>query len=169
MENSKEQKLGGFLKQCREDEKLTLRDVENETDISNAYLSQAIGARINFTEALATALPYPDEHFDAIVSSLFFHHLTPESKRKTLLEVRRVLKTGGTLHIADWGKPANLLMKFASTPVEWLDGATAKDSYAGKLPELMAGAGFADIIETADYSTVFGTLRLHRASKKRGE
>ncbi len=46
MENSKEQKLGGFLKQCREDEKLTLRDVENETDISNAYLSQLEGNKI---------------------------------------------------------------------------------------------------------------------------
>ena len=126
----------------------------------------ASGAEINFTEAFSTALPYPDEYFDAIVSSLFFHHLTPESKRKTLLEVRRILKTGGTLHVADWGKPANLLMKFASTPVQWLDGATTKDSYAGRLPELMAEAGFADIIETADYSTVFGTLRLDRAVKK---
>lgn len=128
--------------------------------------AQAVGAQINFTEAFATALPYPDEYFDAIISSLFFHHLTSESKRKTLLEVWRTLKTGGTLHIADWGKPANLLMKFASMPVQWLDGATTKDSYAGKLPELMAGAGFAGIVETADYSTVFGTLRLYRAMKK---
>lgn len=129
----------------------------------------ASGAEINFTEAFSTALPYPDEHFDAIVSSLFFHHLTPENKLKTLAEIRRVLKSSGTLHVADWGRPANLLMRFASTPVQWLDGATTKDSYQGKLPELMAEAEFADIIETADYSTVFGTLRLHRASKKRGE
>ena len=121
---------------------------------------------IRFDEGMSFDLPYADASFDRVVSSLFFHHLTPESKRKTLLEVRRILKTGGTLHVADWGKPANLLMKFASTPVQWLDGATTKDSYAGRLPELMAEAGFADIIETADYSTVFGTLRLDRAVKK---
>lgn len=125
----------------------------------------ASGAEINFTESYSTALPYPDENFDAIVSSLFFHHLTPENKRKTLLEVRRVLKTGGTLHIADWGKPSNLLLKLASMPVQWLDGATTRDSYAGKLPEIMAEAGFSSIIETADFGTVFGTLRLHRAEK----
>lgn len=125
----------------------------------------ASGAEINFTESYSTALPYPDEHFDAIVSSLFFHHLTPENKRKTLLEVRRVLKMGGTLHIADWGKPSNLLMKLALMPVQWLDGATTRDSYAGKLPEIMAEAGFSSIIETADFGTVFGTLRLHRAEK----
>lgn len=125
----------------------------------------ASGAEINFTESYSTALPYPNEHFDAIVSSLFFHHLTPENKRKTLLEVRRILKTGGTLHIADWGKPSNLLMKLASMPVQWLDGATTRDSYAGKLPEIMAEAGFSSIVETADFGTVFGTLRLHRAGK----
>lgn len=124
------------------------------------------GAEINFTESNSTALPYPNEHFDAIVSSLFFHHLTPENKRKTLLEVRRVLKTGGTLHIADWGKPSNLLMKFVSMPVQWLDGATTKDSYAGKLPEIMKEKGFSNIIETGGFNTVFGTLRLHRAEKK---
>ena len=124
------------------------------------------GAVINFTEAFSTALPYPDEHFDAVVSSLFFHHLTPENKRTTLAEVRRVLKAGGTLHVADWGKPANLLMKVASLPVQWLDGATTKDSYQGKLPDLMAEAGFADIAQTADFDTFFGTLRLHRATKK---
>lgn len=40
MENANEQKLGDFLKKCREDAKLTLRDVEDATEISNAYLSQ---------------------------------------------------------------------------------------------------------------------------------
>lgn len=123
-------------------------------------------AEIIFTEAFSTELPYPDDYFDAIVSSLFFHHLTPENKLKTLKEIQRVLKSDGTLHIADWGKSANLLMKIASLPIQWFDGATTKDSYQGKLPELMAEAGFSNIIETADYKTVFGTLRLHRAEKR---
>jgi len=123
-------------------------------------------AEIIFTEAFSTELPYSDDYFDAIVSSLFFHHLTPENKRKTLLEVQRVLKTGGTLHIADWGKSSNLLMKLASMPIQWLDGATTKDSYAGKLPEMMAEAEFSNVSETADFNTVFGTIRLHCAEKK---
>lgn len=46
MQKSSEQKLGGLLKKCREDEGLTLRDVEDETDISNAYLSQLEGSKI---------------------------------------------------------------------------------------------------------------------------
>ena len=125
----------------------------------------ANGTEINFTEGFSIALQYPDEYFDAVVSSLFFHHLTSENKLKTLLEVRRVLKSGGTLHVADWGKPANPFMKLASMPVQWFDGATTTDSYQGKLPELMAETGFADINETGSFGTVFGTLRLHRAVK----
>jgi transcriptional regulator with XRE-family HTH domain len=46
MENSNQQKLGDLLKQCREDRKLTLRNVEDETGISNAYLSQLEGNKI---------------------------------------------------------------------------------------------------------------------------
>ena len=128
--------------------------------------AEASGAEINFAEAFSTALPYPDNYFETVVSSLFFHHLTPENKRKTLREIRRVLKIGGALHVADWGRPANFLMKLASTPVQWLDGATTKDSYAGKLPELMAETGLTSVVETAEFSTVFGTLRLHRAEKR---
>lgn len=46
MKNSKEQKLGDFLKKCREDKALTLRNVEDATEISNAYLSQLEGNKI---------------------------------------------------------------------------------------------------------------------------
>ena len=128
--------------------------------------AEASGAEINFSEAFSTAMPYDDEYFDAVATSLFFHHLTPGNKRKTLLEIRRVLKPGGTLHVADWGKPANLLMKIASLPVERLDGETTKDSYEGKLPGMMEETGFAGVAEFAAFSTVFGTLCLHRAEKK---
>lgn len=33
---------------------------------------------VKFDHALSNNLPYPDAHFDRIVSSLFFHHLTWE-------------------------------------------------------------------------------------------
>lgn len=123
------------------------------------------GEELNFTESYSTALPYPDEHFNAVVSSLFFHHLTPENKRRTLREVSRVLKSGGMLHVADWGKPASVLMKIVSQPIIWLDGTTTKDSFAGKMPDLMTEAGFKEINETANFGTFFGTIRIHKARK----
>lgn len=123
------------------------------------------GAEINLDQGLSFEMPYGGEYFDTVVSSLFFHHLTPENKRKTLAEVFRVLKPNGFLYVADWGKPANFLMKIASLPVQWLDGATTRDSFRGMLPELITEAGFTEITETAAFNSMFGTIKLHKAEK----
>jgi SAM-dependent methyltransferase len=111
-------------------------------------------------------LPYADESFDRVVSSLFFHHLTRENKLKTLREVWRVLKRGGGLHIADWGLPANFLMQIASRGIELLDGAeTTSDNFKGLLPKLTAEAGFESVAEINYYNTLFGTIRLLESHK----
>jgi hypothetical protein len=49
-----------------------------------------------------------------------------------------------------------------------LDGfATTRDSVMGVLPELLSLAGFETVELTRNYSTLFGTLSLHRARKPR--
>lgn len=121
---------------------------------------------IRFDEGMSFDLPYLDAFFDRVFSSLFFHHLTRENKLKTLREVRRVLKSGGELHVADWGLPANFLMRIASRGIELLDGAeTTADSFAGLLPKLMADAGFEAIKETNHFNSAFGTIRLLKSRK----
>ncbi|TFE24506.1 MerR family transcriptional regulator [Cohnella luojiensis] len=47
------------------------------------------------------ALPYLEEQFDFVVSSFAFHHLTPDQQLLALEEMRRVLKPGGRICIAD--------------------------------------------------------------------
>ena len=69
------------------------------------------GVNIHFDEALAQRLPYADASFDLVISSLFFHHLDRDNKLAALHEISRVLKPGGILHIADWGKAANVFMR----------------------------------------------------------
>lgn len=128
--------------------------------------AEVAGAEISFTKAYSTAMPYPDDFFDCVVTSLFFHHLTREDKKKTLHEILRVLKPNGRLHVADWDRPANLLMKLVQQPVVWLDGATTKDSFQGKLPTFAREAGFADVTETGIFNTIGGTVRLHQGKKR---
>lgn len=123
------------------------------------------GADIAFDEGLSYELPYADESFDHVLSSLFFHHLTRENKLRTLAEVRRVLKPGGEFHVADWGAPQNVLMKLASQGIVLLDGATTKDNFAGKLPEFIGQSGFEDVEEVRRFNSLFGTIRLHKAYK----
>lgn len=123
------------------------------------------GLRIRFDRGLSDQLPYADGSFDKVISSLFFHHLQPDGKRATLAEARRVLRSSGTLHVADWGKAANPLMRAAFFGIQLLDGfPNTSDNVAGRLPDFMRAAGFSRVEETRRFSTVFGTLSLYRAA-----
>ena len=54
-----------------------------------------------FNVGMAFALPYPDQTFDCVLTSLVLHHLTIDSKQRTLYEVYRVLQPGGALYVLD--------------------------------------------------------------------
>jgi len=128
--------------------------------------ADTVGVEIQFDEGMSFDLPYPDEFFDRVTSSLFFHHLSRENKVKTLGEVIRVLKPNGEFHLADWGLPANMVMKASSRLIQLLDGfETTADNFNGFLPKMMEDAGFEEIKETNHYNTVFGTIRLHRSRR----
>jgi SAM-dependent methyltransferase len=122
--------------------------------------------QVEFHHAMADGMPFPDSRFSVVLSSLFFHHLTEESKRATLGEIFRVLRPGGRLHVADWGAPQNLPMRVAFQAIRLLDGyKTTADNVAGRLPQLFAQAGFARVAHTRDYATVVGTMALYNALK----
>lgn len=128
--------------------------------------AQNSGVQIVFEEEVSFSLPYPNESFNRVVSSLFFHHLTRVDKLLTLREVFRVLKSKGELHIADWGLPSNFLMKFASRGIELLDGVeTTAENFKGLLPSLVVEAGFRETVETSHFNSLFGTIRLLKAKK----
>jgi ubiquinone/menaquinone biosynthesis C-methylase UbiE len=54
-----------------------------------------------FQLGLAESLSFPAEHFDVVVSSLFMHHLPDDLQPAAVSEMRRVLRPGGTLLIAE--------------------------------------------------------------------
>ncbi|MEW5976297.1 MAG: class I SAM-dependent methyltransferase [Acidobacteriota bacterium] len=115
---------------------------------------------------MSTRLPYPDCYFHRVLSSLFFHHLTPENKHRTLEEIFRVLRPQGELHVADWGKAQNVLMRAAFLLVQVLDGfERTSENVRGELPEAFQNAGFEQVRETWHYTTMFGTLSLYQARK----
>jgi ubiquinone/menaquinone biosynthesis C-methylase UbiE len=122
------------------------------------------GVSARFERGFSTVLPYPDASFDRVLSSLFFHHLSRESKRRTLVEVARVLKPGGELHVADWGRASDPVMAAMFVGVRLLDGfENTRDNAAGALPELFAEAGLGEAAERDSLRTAYGSLALYSA------
>ncbi|HVN83915.1 MAG TPA: class I SAM-dependent methyltransferase [Candidatus Binatia bacterium] len=117
---------------------------------------------IQFDQAFADRLPYPDRSFDRVVSSLVFHHLTHDDKLAALREILRVLKPGGWFHLADFGPPvgryATLLVQLTN-PNERL-----RENLGGKLRQLCSDAGFTSVQDRGHHNTLFGTLTLLAAS-----
>ena len=124
------------------------------------------GVEIEFLEANAADIPLQENSVQRVVSSLFFHHLLPDSKAQVLAEVFRVLEANGEMHISDWGKPSNGLMRAMFFFVQLLDGfACTRDNVAGRLPGFVEAAGARQVHNYDCYDTVLGTLRLLRATK----
>ena len=63
--------------------------------------AQRKGLEIDFRIGVIEALPFPDNTFDAVTSSLMMHHLPAHLQVKGLAEIYRVLKPEGRLLIAD--------------------------------------------------------------------
>jgi ubiquinone/menaquinone biosynthesis C-methylase UbiE len=57
---------------------------------------------IDFQTGVIEQLPFPDQTFDVVFSTLMMHHLPAPLKRQGLAEIARVLKPGGRLVIADF-------------------------------------------------------------------
>ena len=121
---------------------------------------------MQFNHALSYSLPYPAAHFDRVVSSLFFHHLSWGNKKRTAQELFRVLKPGAELHVADWGRADNALMRGLFLFVQLLDGfKNTQDNVSGKLITLFEQAGFVEVTQRQTFSTIYGTMALYSAVK----
>jgi ubiquinone/menaquinone biosynthesis C-methylase UbiE len=121
---------------------------------------------VQFDRAMSNCLPYPAEHFDRVFSSLFFHHLSWEVKEQTAKELFRVLKPGAELHVADWGRASNIMMRCLFFFEQLFDGFdSTQDNISGKLVTLFEQSGFAEVTQEHSFDTIFGTLALYKAIK----
>jgi ubiquinone/menaquinone biosynthesis C-methylase UbiE len=136
--------------------------VDGDAEMLARARTKAPGLR--FDQAMAQDLPYDDGSFDAVVTSLFLHHLTRDQKLEALAEVARVLRRDGELHVADWGRPSDPLMAIAFTGIRLLDGfEPTRDNARGELPAIFEAVGLANARERGALRTMFGTLAFYSA------
>jgi ubiquinone/menaquinone biosynthesis C-methylase UbiE len=126
-----------------------------------AMRERAARKGVRLLDGMADALPLPDASFDAATATLVLHHLSVEAKARALRELRRVVRPGGRVVVADWGRPAGPLSRVAFRSVQLLDGAeTTRSHLDGIVERLARETGYADVAVLRRWRTAFGTLEL---------
>jgi ubiquinone/menaquinone biosynthesis C-methylase UbiE len=119
-----------------------------------------------WVEGLADALPFEDGSFDRVVTSLLLHHLEPAVKRAALADAYRVLRPGGRLHVADFGRSRDPLMRVMFAALQVQDGfSNTADHPAGRVPGMIADAGFTDVESRDNLRTTWGNFELLAANR----
>ncbi len=121
------------------------------------------GVEVTFDLGNAAALSYPDGSFDRVLSSLVFSLLGREDKQLALCESYRVLRSGGELHIADFGPPHTWWGRLLAPLMRRFEPIS--DHLDGLLPGMFREAGFENVAESARFATVFGTLTILHGRK----
>ena len=97
------------------------------------------GLTARLDNGFAQDLPYPDDAFDRVFSSLMLHHLDSAAKDALLAEVRRVLRPDGLLILAD--------AKLDEHGHDWGHGhrgmrGRMRDNIGDAVPRRITAAGF---------------------------
>jgi ubiquinone/menaquinone biosynthesis C-methylase UbiE len=98
---------------------------------------------IDFRPASVAELPFPDEGFEVVISSLMFHHLPVPIKKEGLKEIFRVLKSEGRFCLTDFCTPSPLAAPLMFLLMIWRN--STRSQLFGKLPALIARSGFRDV------------------------
>lgn len=121
--------------------------------------AQRGGLVVEFEPAYAEQLPFLDAAFDRVLSAFMLHHLQPAAKVLALREACRVLKPGGSLHLADFAEGEHSRSGFLANILH----PPHQSRLHHRVPNLMQEAGFADPTEFAHQDAIVGRIAYYVA------
>jgi len=120
-----------------------------------------LGLEIRFDRGMSFDLPYPNESFDVVLTTVMLHHLSRADKQTTAREMYRVLRPGGQLFGADFVEPRSSFGKSIRPLTRRFERVA--DNLDGFLPVMFENAGFKSYRETSRY--FFGSIALFQGIK----
>jgi demethylmenaquinone methyltransferase/2-methoxy-6-polyprenyl-1,4-benzoquinol methylase len=142
-------------------------------------LDRGFGTNIEFVQANAECLPFPDNHFNCVSIAFGLRNVT--DKDKALRSMLRVLKPGGRLLVLEFSKPKNALLsdiydKYSFTAIPMIGKLITNDSESYQylaesirmhpdqetLKSMMDDAGF---VNTRYQNMTGGIVALHTGTK----
>ncbi|UBF28021.1 class I SAM-dependent methyltransferase [Kovacikia minuta CCNUW1] len=116
-----------------------------------------------YVEAFAEKMPFPDDQFDLVHTSVALHEMEPEQRQQILQEVYRVLRPGGCFTLVDFHAPTNpLFWVGVSLFLVLFETHTAWDLIKTDLPQKLSETGF-QVIQQTLYAG--GSLQVIQAKK----
>ncbi|MDZ8224777.1 class I SAM-dependent methyltransferase [Nostoc sp. ChiVER01] len=116
-----------------------------------------------YLEAFAEKMPFADNLFDVVHTSVALHEMQPEQLRKIISEVYRVLKPGGVFTLVDFHAPTNpIFWPGVSVFLLLFETETAWELLKTDLPGLLTQTGF-NVGEPTLYAG--GSLQVIQAQK----
>jgi ubiquinone/menaquinone biosynthesis C-methylase UbiE len=155
--------LAIMIKRTQPDVQVTGLDANAEILANAREKAARAGADVAFNLGDVAALPYLDESFDRVLSSLVFSLLSSEDKRRAMREAYRVLQGGGELHVADFGPPHTRWGRLLAPRMRRFEPIA--DHLDGQLPAMLRAAGFEPVDETARFATLLGTISVLHGRK----
>jgi ubiquinone/menaquinone biosynthesis C-methylase UbiE len=117
----------------------------------------------SYVEAFAEQMPFADNLFDVVHTSVALHEMQPQQLRKIINEVYRVLKPGGVFTLVDFHAPTNpIFWPGVSVFLLLFETETAWELLKTDLAELLAEIGF-EVGEPILYAG--GSLQVIQAKK----
>ena len=166
-----------FSKRVGEQGQVVLADI-NASMLSvgrDRLLDRGYGSNIEFVQANAECLPFPDNYFNVVSIAFGLRNVT--HKEKAIASMLRVLKPGGRLLILEFSKPASPLLseaydKYSFTALPMMGRLITNDSESYKylaesirmhpdqetLKQMMDDAGF---VNTRYQNMTGGIVALH--------
>jgi demethylmenaquinone methyltransferase / 2-methoxy-6-polyprenyl-1,4-benzoquinol methylase len=152
-----------FAKRVGEQGQVILADI-NSSMLNvgrDRLLDRGYGSNIDFVQANAETLPFPDNYFNCVSIAFGLRNVT--DKDKALASMARVLKPGGRLLVLEFSKPSNDLLskvydKYSFSALPFMGKLITNDSESYKylaesirmhpdqdtLKGMMENAGFAN-------------------------